>query len=155
MHDVQRTISIRLASSLTPTRRGSLKALFVAGERADPDTVEFFERTLNVPVVDHWWQTESGAPMCGMQLDEVGTVPGSCGLPLPGFDMRVLDGRGEDVENGEMGSIAIKLPLPPGFMTTVLGSHERYVEGYLTEVRCCEERSEATACLTPLPFLTS
>mmetsp|Transcript_5337 Transcript_5337/g.10175 ORF Transcript_5337/g.10175 Transcript_5337/m.10175 type:complete len:291 (+) Transcript_5337:3-875(+) len=111
----------------------SLKALFVAGERADPGTVEFFQRTLDVPVVDHWWQTESGAPMCGMQLEEVGTVPGSCGLPLPGFDMRVLDGKGEEVEVDEMGSIAIKLPLPPGFMTTVLGSHERFVESYLTE----------------------
>ena len=100
----------------------SLRALFVAGERADPDTVAHFERLLGVPVVDHWWQTESGSPMCGMQFEDVGTRLGSCGLPLPGFDIQVLDEAGAELGPDEMGSVAIKLPLPPGFMTTLRGA---------------------------------
>jgi len=69
----------------------SLRSVFVAGERADPDTIKHFENNVGVPFVDHWWQTESGTPMCGIQLDGVGTVGGSCGLPLPGLDIQVLD----------------------------------------------------------------
>lgn len=111
----------------------SLRTLFVAGERADPDTVNFFQDLLGIPVVDNWWQTESGSPMCGMQKDGVGTVAGSCGLPLPGFDMVVLDPSGCQVPTGHMGSIAIRLPLPPGFMTTLLNNDERFVDAYLTE----------------------
>jgi len=111
----------------------SLRALFVAGERADPDTVAHFERLLGVPVVDHWWQTESGSPMCGMQFEDVGTRLGSCGLPLPGFDIQVLDEAGAELGPDEMGSVAIKLPLPPGFMTTLYENDERFVESYLDE----------------------
>lgn len=105
----------------------------MAGERADPDTVDYFQNLLGIPVVDNWWQTESGSPMCGMQLESVGTVPGSCGLPLPGFDIVVLDPSGAPLPTGQMGSIAIRLPLPPGFMTTLLNNNQRYVEAYLTE----------------------
>lgn len=111
----------------------SLRALFVAGERADPDTVAHFENLLGIPVVDHWWQTESGSPMCGVQFDDVGTALGSCALPLPGYDLRVLDAGGAEVARGDMGSIAIKCPLPPGFMTTLYEDDARYREAYLDE----------------------
>ncbi|KAH8061009.1 synthetase [Aureococcus anophagefferens] len=111
----------------------SLRALFVAGERADPDTVAHFENLLGIPVVDHWWQTESGSPMCGVQFDDVGTALGSCALPLPGYDLRVLDAGGAEVARGDMGSIAIKCPLPPGFMTTLYEDDARFREAYLDE----------------------
>lgn len=111
----------------------SLRTLFVAGERADPDTVAHFEKQVKVPVVDHWWQTESGSPMCGMQFEDVGTALGSCGLPLPGFDMRVLGEDGKEVRKGEMGSIAIRMPLPPGFMTTLYNNDPRFESAYLSE----------------------
>lgn len=85
-------------------------------------------------VVDHWWQTESGSPMCGMQLEGVGTTRGSCALPLPGYDMQVLcPESGVQLPDGEMGSIAIKLPLPPGFMTTLFNNDARYLEAYMSE----------------------
>ena len=113
----------------------SLRAVFVAGERCDPDTVDFFERALQRPVVDHFWQTESGSPMVGMQRDDVGTKPGSCGMPLPGYDLRVIDEETcEEVPTGTMGTIALKLPLPPGFMTTLWGADERFVEAYMTDI---------------------
>ena len=111
----------------------SMRTMFVAGERADPDTVAHFEELVGVPVVDHWWQTESGSPMCGVQLDDVRTTLGSCSLPLPGYDICVLDPEGNEVEDGEMGSIAIKMPLPPGFMTTLYNNDKRYEEAYLSE----------------------
>jgi propionyl-CoA synthetase len=68
----------------------SLQTMFLAGERSDTNTVDHYIKLLGVNCVDHWWQTESGSPMCGMQFDTHGTIPGSCGLPLPFFDMRVL-----------------------------------------------------------------
>lgn len=111
----------------------SLRALFVAGERADPDTVQHFEKVLGIPVVDHWWQTESGSPMTGVQLEDVGTRLGSCGLALPGYDMKVLDDAGAEVAANEMGSIAIKLPLPPGFMTTLYNNEARFKSAYLDD----------------------
>ena len=111
----------------------SLRTLFVAGERADPDTVAHFEKLVGVPVVDHWWQTESGSPMCGMQLEGVGTTLGSCSLPLPGYDITVLGPDGQQLPDGAMGSIAIKMPLPPGFMSTLYNNDARYEEAYLSE----------------------
>jgi len=113
----------------------SLRSVFVAGERADPDTVEHFQDKMKVPVIDHWWQTESGSPMCGVQLQGVGTVGGSCGLPLPGFDVQVLDPetKGRITTPGILGSIAIKLPLPPGFMPTLYNNNSRFHEAYLSE----------------------
>tara|TARA_B110000208_G_scaffold116360_1_gene142658 strand:+ start:1335 stop:3368 length:2034 start_codon:yes stop_codon:yes gene_type:complete len=111
----------------------SLRTMFVAGERADPDTVSHFEEQCQIPIVDHWWQTESGSPMCGVQLEGVATTLGSCSLPLPGYDMKVLGEAGEELADGEMGSIAIKMPTPPGFMTTLYENDERYESAYLAE----------------------
>jgi propionyl-CoA synthetase len=92
------------------------KALFLAGERADPDTVKWAEDILKVPVIDHWWQTETGWAIAGNPLG-LGILPvkhGSPTVPMPGHDVHILDETGKEVEAGKMGSIAIKLPLPPG-----------------------------------------
>jgi len=110
----------------------SLKALYLAGERADPDTVNFYKDALGVPIVDAWWQTETGWPICGMQTDNVGVKPGSTSKPLPGFDVRVLDvEKGTTVPDNTMGMLAIKLPLPPGALTTVYNNDERYLSSYM------------------------
>ena len=113
----------------------ALRALFVAGERADPDTVDFFESALaTCPVVDNWWQTETGFPICGMQDSDVGTRAGSCGMAMPGFALRVIDEKsGAPVGAGEEGAIVAEMPLPPGCMTTLWGSggDARYVGAYL------------------------
>jgi propionyl-CoA synthetase len=111
-----------------------LQALFLAGERADPDTVEWAERALGLPVVDHWWQTESGWPMAANCLG-IGRVPvkrGSPSLPVPGFDLRVVDDAGDEVAEGEMGSIAVKLPLPPGCLPTLWENDRGYLDSYLS-----------------------
>ena len=80
-----------------------------------------------------WSQTESGSPMCGVQLQGVGTTLGSCSLPLPGYDMAVLDADGNELPAERMGSIAIRMPLPPGFMTTLYNNDARYESAYLKE----------------------
>jgi propionyl-CoA synthetase len=117
----------------------SLRTLFVAGERADPSTVVSFSAALGKPVVDNWWQTETGWPICGIQLEGVGAKPGSCGLPLPGWDVVVMgkdgspmprpvpgdkdkDKDGDKNEEARAGALAMRLPLPPGAMQTLLGS---------------------------------
>jgi propionyl-CoA synthetase len=111
----------------------SLQALFLAGERADPDTVHWAARTLNVPVIDHWWQTETGYAIAanprGLGLLEVPV--GSPGPPMPGFDVRVLDDEGHEVPPGTLGAIAIRLPLPPGCLPTLWNAEDRFRTSYL------------------------
>jgi propionyl-CoA synthetase len=110
------------------------RALFLAGERADPDTVQWAERILGVPVIDHWWQTETGWPIAGNPLG-LGALPvkhGSPTVPMPGYDVQVLDEGGKPVPPNTMGTIAIKLPLPPGNFPTLWNADERFREGYLT-----------------------
>ncbi len=111
----------------------SLEALFLAGERTDPDTYAWLLDTLEVPVVDHWWQTETGWPMAAVCLgiERVAGKPGSCGLPVPGFDLQVLDEAGAPVASGTQGDIAVKLPLPPGSLPTLWQSDEGFVDCYL------------------------
>jgi len=94
---------------------GSIRSLFLAGERADPDTVAWCERAVGVPVIDHWWQTESGWPMAAncMGIEPLPVKYGSPARPVPGFDVRVLDDAGDELPAGQTGHIAIKLPLPP------------------------------------------
>ncbi|TPW07756.1 MAG: propionyl-CoA synthetase, partial [bacterium] len=111
------------------------KALFLAGERADPDTVKWAEDILKVPVIDHWWQTETGWAIAGNPLG-LGILPvkhGSPTVPMPGYDVQILDETGKPVEAGKMGSIAIKLPLPPGCLPTLWNAEERFQTGYLAE----------------------
>ncbi|HEX5867729.1 MAG TPA: AMP-binding protein, partial [Beijerinckiaceae bacterium] len=109
------------------------RALFLAGERADPDTVQWAERILGVPVIDHWWQTETGWAIAGNPLG-LGLLPvkyGSPTAPMPGYDLRILDEGGKPAPLGAMGSIAVKLPLPPGCLPSLWKADERFREGYL------------------------
>ncbi len=110
-----------------------LDTLFLAGERADPDTIEWAQDHLGVPVIDHWWQTETGwaiaANPVGIELMPVKL--GSPTVPMPGYDVRILDDGGHEVAAGELGAIAIKLPLPPGTLPTLWHADERYVSSYL------------------------
>jgi propionyl-CoA synthetase len=117
-------------------RRYDLKefrTLFLAGERCDPDTLAWAEKQLHVPVIDHWWQTETGWPIgancIGLELLPV--KPGSCGPAVPGYDVRVLDDEGAEVADNQIGNIAIKLPLPPGCLPTLWNNDDSYLESYL------------------------
>ncbi len=110
-----------------------LRTLFLAGERADPDTIEWAQDKLGVPVIDHWWQTETGwsiaANPVGIELLPVKL--GSPTVAMPGYDIRILDEGGNEVAPGELGAIAIKLPLPPGTLPTLWNADERFVRSYL------------------------
>jgi propionyl-CoA synthetase len=111
----------------------SLRALYLAGERADPDTVIWAQQKLGVPVVDHWWQTESGWPICGnpQGLHPLPIKIGSPSVPMPGYDVRVLDEGGHPVPPGTLGAIAIRLPLPPGTLPTLWNAEARFLKSYL------------------------
>jgi len=113
----------------------SLRTLFLAGERADPDTVAWAETVLGVPVVDHWWQTETGWGIVGNPVG-LGLLPikhGSPTVPMPGYDVQIVDEAAKPVPNGQMGSIVIKLPLPPGCLPTLWQNDGRMKESYLEE----------------------
>jgi len=113
----------------------SLRTLFLAGERADPDTVAWAEDILKVPVVDHWWQTETGWAICANPVG-LGLLPikrGSPTVPMPGYAVEIVDEGCHPVAAGAMGSIVIKLPLPPGCLTTLYRQDERMREGYLKD----------------------
>ncbi|WP_375408155.1 propionyl-CoA synthetase [uncultured Methylobacterium sp.] len=110
------------------------RTLFLAGERADPDSVAWAERALDRPVIDHWWQTETGWAIAGNPVG-IGQLPvkhGSTCMPMPGYDLHVLDEAGKPVPADTMGTIALKLPLPPGCLPTLWGSDERFHQSYLT-----------------------
>ncbi len=111
-----------------------LKTLFLAGERSDPDTINWATEMLNVPVVDHWWQTELGWPAIAncMGIEPLPIKPGSSSVPVPGFDLQVLDEDGNNLPPGEIGNLVIKLPLAPGSLTTMWNNEAGYVENYLS-----------------------
>jgi propionyl-CoA synthetase len=112
----------------------AFRSLFLAGERADPDSVAWAERVLNRPVIDHWWQTETGWPIAGNPMG-LGLLPvkhGSTCVPMPGYRVEVLDEGGKPVPAGTMGTIAIRLPLPPGCLPTLWGSDGRMRSSYLS-----------------------
>ncbi|WP_099867037.1 propionyl-CoA synthetase [Pararhizobium haloflavum] len=113
----------------------SFRTLFLAGERADPDTIEWARAALKVPVIDHWWQTESGWPMVGnpVGLGQLPVKVGSPSVPLPGYDIRVLDDGGKEVARGTLGNVVVKLPLPPGCLPTLWNAEERFRTAYLKE----------------------
>jgi propionyl-CoA synthetase len=110
------------------------RALFLAGERLDPESYAWASQKLGVPVIDHWWQTETGWPIAAnlRGLEPMPVKPGSATVPVPGYDVRVLGGRGEEMPPGEEGAIAIRLPLPPGSLPTLWEDDDRYVQEYLT-----------------------
>ncbi len=119
----------------TACRPAKLRALFLAGERADASTVDWVRDTLGLPVVDHWWQTETGWAITGnpLGLGALPVKPGSSTVPMPGFALAVLDEAGKPLPPGTMGSLAIRLPLPPGCLPTLWGSDARMRESYLDE----------------------
>ena len=112
----------------------SLRTLFLAGERCDPDTLHWAEKQLEVPVIDHWWQTESGWAMAAnpMGIEPLEVKAGSPTVAVPGYDIRVLDDAGLEVQAGETGNIVCKLPLPPGTLPTLWGNRQRFHDTYLS-----------------------
>ncbi|MEU3273601.1 propionyl-CoA synthetase [Saccharomonospora sp. NPDC006951] len=108
--------------------------LFMAGERLDPETYHWAHDTLGVPVIDHWWQTETGWPIAANPrgIEKMPVKPGSATVPVPGWDVRVLDQAGNELPAGKEGAIAIKLPLPPGSLPTLWGDDDRFVAAYLS-----------------------
>ncbi|OJY51612.1 propionyl-CoA synthetase [Pseudonocardia sp. 73-21] len=112
----------------------SLEYLFLAGERLDPETLRWAQELLEIPVIDHWWQTETGWPIvanpAGIELLPV--KPGSPTVPLPGWDVQVLDAAGRPVEAGTDGAIVVKLPMPPGALPTLWNDDERFVSSYMS-----------------------
>ena len=113
----------------------SLHSFFFAGERLDPDTYEWASGHLNVPIIDNWWQTETGWPIAAnlRGLEPMPIKPGSPSVPVPGYDVRILDPASEEVATGSEGDIAIKLPLPPGTLPTLWGDDQRYIGSYLSD----------------------
>jgi propionyl-CoA synthetase len=111
-----------------------LRALYLAGERLDPDTYHWASELLGVPVIDHWWQTETGWPVAANCLG-IEALPVKAGSPtkaVPGYDVRVLDEQGESMPAGEEGSVAIRLPLPPGTLPTLWNDDDRFIRSYLS-----------------------
>ncbi len=111
------------------------RSLFLAGERADPDTVNWAIDQLKVPVIDHWWQTETGWCMVGnpLGLGKLPVKPGSPTVPLPGYDVQVLDDAGHPLPANTLGNIVVKLPLPPGAFPTLWNAEKRFFDAYLAE----------------------
>jgi propionyl-CoA synthetase len=109
------------------------KHLFLAGERLDPDTYHWASKLLNRPVIDHWWQTETGWPITAncMGIEEFPVKPGSSTKPVPGFDVQILDASGKPVEAGQEGLVAVRLPLPPGTLPTLWQAEERFLQSYI------------------------
>jgi propionyl-CoA synthetase len=112
----------------------SLGTLFLAGERCDPATLHWAEKQLEVPVIDHWWQTESGWPMAAnpMGIEPMEVKAGSPTVAMPGYDIRVLDDEGIELPRGQSGNILVRLPLPPGNLSTLWGNQQRFHDAYLS-----------------------
>ncbi len=112
-----------------------LKALFLAGERLDPDTLQWAEKNLGIPVIDHWWQTETGWSICAncLGIEKLPIKEGSPTKAVPGMDVRVVDDSCQEVERGEIGALVINLPLPPGTFPTLWNADERFIDSYFSE----------------------
>jgi propionyl-CoA synthetase len=113
---------------------GCLRTLFLAGERCDPATLAWAEQQLGIPVIDHWWQTETGWPVgCNcVGLGLLPVKPGSCAVPVPGYDVRILTDDGTEARTGDTGNVVIKLPLAPGCSPTLWNNDRGYEETYLS-----------------------
>lgn len=112
-----------------------LNVVYLAGERADPDTIEWAQTQLNVPVIDHWWQTETGFAIAAnpMGIEHMPVKLGSPSVSMPGYDVQVLDEGGHPMKADELGAIAVKLPLPPGTLPTLWNAEDRFRKSYLTQ----------------------
>lgn len=113
----------------------SIKNIFMAGERLDPPTYDWVTEKTGKPVIDHWWQTETGWTIAGnlLGIEKMPVKPGSATMPAPGFDVRVLGEDGTELGSGERGHIVVKLPMPPSCLPTIWGDHARFVAGYLEQ----------------------
>jgi len=113
----------------------SLRTLFVAGERTDPPTYHWLKEILKIPVIDHWWQTETGWPIASnmMGIEPTETKPGSASFPVPGYNVQILSPNHEQLGVNEEGDVVVKLPLPPGVLPTVWENHQRYIDSYLVQ----------------------
>lgn len=113
----------------------SLKKLFLAGERCDTSTYYWLKEISKRPVIDHWWQTESGWPMLGIcsGIEDIMPEPGAAGLPVFGYNIKIVNDEGEENGIGQEGSIVIKLPLPPGCMTSLWRNEHRFIKGYFQQ----------------------
>ena len=122
-----------------------LEQVYLAGERADPDTITWAQEQLQVPVVDHWWQTETGWSIAAnpLGIEELPTKLGSPAVPMPGYDVEILDEGGNPVAAGELGAIAVKLPLPPGTLPTLWNAEERFKKSYLNTFPGYHETGDA------------
>jgi propionyl-CoA synthetase len=111
-----------------------LRLLFLAGERADPDTIKWAEEQVKIPVIDHWWQTETGWCIAGNPagIEILPVKYGSSSVPMPGYDVQILDETGHPVGPNTLGAIAIKMPLPPGCLPTLWNADQRYIDSYMT-----------------------
>jgi propionyl-CoA synthetase len=111
----------------------NFRSLFFAGERLDPDTLLWAQEKLNVSVIDHWWQTETGWPIGAncIGLEEFPVKPGSCTKAVPSYDIRIVNDEGKEVEANQIGNIVVKLPLPPGCLPTLWNNDSGYRESYL------------------------
>ncbi len=113
----------------------AFRTLFLAGERADPDTIQWAENQLEVPVIDHWWQTETGWPM-GANCVGLGMLPVKYGSPtkaVPGYDIQIVDDNCQPVSDGDIGAIVVKLPMPPGCLPTLWNNDDGYKASYLAD----------------------
>jgi len=112
-----------------------LNAVYLAGERLDTDTYHWASRLLGVPVVDHWWQTETGWPIAAnpLGLESLPAKPGSPGVPVPGYDLQVLDSSGQELNHPAEGLLALRLPLPPGTLSTLWQNEDRLISTYLSQ----------------------
>ena len=113
----------------------TLRALFLAGERSDPDTLQWAEQKLGVPVIDHWWQTETGWAICSncLGIEQLPVKHGSPTVAVPGWDVRVVDEACNELPPSTVGALVVKLPLPPGTLPTLWNNDERFVSSYLSE----------------------
>ncbi|MBO0855857.1 MAG: propionyl-CoA synthetase, partial [Nocardia sp.] len=111
----------------------TLRTLFMAGERLDPDTYEWASSKLGVPVIDHWWQTETGWAIAAnlRGLEPMPVKPGSATVPVPGYGVRVVDDQGAEVPANSEGAVVISLPMPPGTLPTLWGDDQRFIDSYL------------------------
>ncbi|WP_420420423.1 propionyl-CoA synthetase [Pacificispira sp.] len=111
------------------------RALFLAGERCDPDTLAWAQDKLKVPVIDHWWQTETGWPMASncMGIEPLPVKPGSPTRAVPGYDVQIIDEKMNEVPRGQMGAICVKLPMPPSCLPTLWNADQRFIDSYLAD----------------------
>ena len=130
---------------LTKYNLSGFRTLFLAGERADPDTIQWAEKQLQVPVIDHWWQTETGWTIAGnpIGLGQLPVIYGSTTVAMPGYDVQILDDEGHRVPTGDLGNIVLKLPLPPGCLPNLWNAEQRFRDAYLTEFPGYYQTSDA------------